>query len=187
MLTTLPLVVILQRIFEVTIGVHNEQDLRKRRCCFTGHRPEKLSMPEDKIIAALEHAIRAAIEDGYQTFISGMARGVDLWAAEIVLRLRDAGEPVRLICASPYAGFERAGCLAGTISPCDGRCRSGEIHLSRIQPRMLPAAQRMDGGAFGAGHRCVQRRTRRHKEHDRLCRSAWRPRRVPVNAQRKVG
>lgn len=63
-------------------------------------------MPEDKIIAALERAIRAAIEDGYQTFISGMARGVDIWAAEIVLRLRDAGEPVRLICASPYPGFE---------------------------------------------------------------------------------
>ncbi len=50
--------------------------------------------------------IRQAVADGFQTFISGMARGVDLWAAEIVLTLRDEGTPVRLICASPYRGFE---------------------------------------------------------------------------------
>ena len=35
-----------------------------------------------------------------------MARGVDLWAAEIVLALRDEGAAIRLICASPYQGFE---------------------------------------------------------------------------------
>lgn len=50
--------------------------------------------------------IRTAIADGFQTFVSGMARGVDLWAAEIVLALRDEGAAVRLICASPYRGFE---------------------------------------------------------------------------------
>lgn len=83
-----------------------EFELRSHRCCFTGHRPEKLTMPEKKIKAALEAQIKAAIEDGYQTFISGMSRGVDLWAAEIVLRFRDRGVPVRLICAVPYPGFE---------------------------------------------------------------------------------
>lgn len=36
-----------------------------------------------------------------------MARGVDIWAAEIVLRLRKEGANVKLICASPYEGFER--------------------------------------------------------------------------------
>lgn len=36
-----------------------------------------------------------------------MARGVDIWAAEIVLRLRDEGQDIKLICASPYKGFER--------------------------------------------------------------------------------
>lgn len=84
----------------------NEQEMRHHRCCFTGHRPEKLSKPETEIIAELEKEIRHAIEDGYTTFISGMARGVDIWAAEIVLRLRDAGQPIRLICVSPYEGFE---------------------------------------------------------------------------------
>lgn len=83
-----------------------ESELRKHRCCFTGHRPEKLERSEAEITALLESAIRAAVDDGFVTFLSGMARGVDIWAAEIVLRLRDEGEPVRLICASPFAGFE---------------------------------------------------------------------------------
>ena len=86
--------------------MQTELTLRKHRCCFTGHRPEKLTMPENEIKTALERKIRVAIQDGYRTFISGMARGVDLWAAEIVLRHRAEGLPVRLICASPYEGFE---------------------------------------------------------------------------------
>lgn len=35
---------------------------------------------------------------------------VDIDAAEIVLQLRDEGHPVRLICASPYPGFENDWC-----------------------------------------------------------------------------
>lgn len=35
-----------------------------------------------------------------------MARGVDIWAAEIVLKYRDAGAPIKMICASPFEGFE---------------------------------------------------------------------------------
>ena len=83
-----------------------EQELRLHRCCFTGHRPERLGMPEIEVISGLKKEIRQAIADGFQTFISGMARGVDLWAAEIVLALRDEGAAIRLICASPYQGFE---------------------------------------------------------------------------------
>ena len=84
----------------------SEQELRRHRCCFTGHRPERLGMPEMEVLFGLKEEIRTAITDGFQTFISGMARGVDLWAAEIVLALRDEGVAVRLICASPYRGFE---------------------------------------------------------------------------------
>ena len=71
-----------------------------------GHRPERLSRSEAEVIEVLKKEIRAAIADGFQTFISGMARGVDLWAAEEVLTFRDEGAVVRLICASPYRGFE---------------------------------------------------------------------------------
>ena len=84
-----------------------ETEKRKHRCCFTGHRPEKLQAPDGVVTAALEKEIRQAIADGFNVFITGMARGVDIWAAEIVLRLQDAGEAVRLICACPYQGFER--------------------------------------------------------------------------------
>ena len=83
-----------------------EAELRRHRCCFTGHRPEKLRAAEGEIKVALTGEIRAAISDGYSVFISGMACGVDLWAAELVLDLRDRGEAVRLICAVPFPGFE---------------------------------------------------------------------------------
>lgn len=84
----------------------SEQEKRLRRCCFTGHRPEKLIITEQEAVLSLTQEITTAIQSGFQTFISGMARGVDIWAAEIVLSLRDEGHPIRLICASPYNGFE---------------------------------------------------------------------------------
>lgn len=83
-----------------------EQEKRLHRCCFTGHRPEKLFLVDREIIKELEREIKAAIERGYTTFISGMARGVDIWAAEIVLNLRKKNKDLHLICASPYEGFE---------------------------------------------------------------------------------
>ena len=84
-----------------------EEQKRMHRVCFTGHRPEKLKQSESVIVKALETAIKEAIADGKNVFISGMARGVDIGAAEIVLRLRKEGANVKLICASPYEGFER--------------------------------------------------------------------------------
>ena len=79
---------------------------REKTCCFTGHRPEKLTQTEAEIKAWLAERIRETVEDGYTAFISGMARGVDLWAAECVLSLRESDSGVRLICACPYDGFE---------------------------------------------------------------------------------
>lgn len=76
------------------------------RCCFTGHRPEKLFLVDSEIIKELEREIKAAIERGYTTFILGMARGVDIWAAEIVLKLRKKNKDLHLICAFPYERFE---------------------------------------------------------------------------------
>lgn len=84
-----------------------EKEKRLHRCCFTGHRPEKLNRPKQEIKQELKKAIFRALEDDFNVFISGMARDVDIWAAEIVLQLRKEGVPVRLICACPYPGFER--------------------------------------------------------------------------------
>lgn len=82
-----------------------EEEKRERRCCFTGHRPEKINSSNEIIKSALEKEIHQAISDGFTVFISGMSRGVDIWAAEIVLRLRNQGHPIRLICALPYKNF----------------------------------------------------------------------------------
>jgi uncharacterized phage-like protein YoqJ len=82
-----------------------EEELRKHRCAFTGHRPEKLNRSVAEIKKALRRSIYQSVEDGYAVFITGMARGVDLWAAEIVLELRKK-KNIKLICAIPYDGFE---------------------------------------------------------------------------------
>ena len=83
-----------------------EAEKRTRRCCFTGHRPEKMTMTENQAIKELEIAIRQAIDDGFNVFISGMAPGVDIWAAEIVLRLRDKEKlQIKLIAANPHPNF----------------------------------------------------------------------------------
>ena len=76
-------------------------------CCFAGHRPEKLSLSETKIKTLLEKTIDMAIENGFTTFITGMAQGVDIWAAEIVLKKKRYNTGLHLICAVPHPGFEK--------------------------------------------------------------------------------
>lgn len=83
-----------------------EQEKRKHRVCFTGHRPEKINCSEKKIKAWLEMEIRKSVSNGQNVFISGMARGTDIWAAEVVLKVREEMRNVKLICASPYPNFE---------------------------------------------------------------------------------
>ena len=84
----------------------SKSDLKRHRCCFTGHSPEKLGVSEARAKALLKSAIQQAIYDGYVTFISGMARGIDLWAAEIVIEEREKNSNIHLVCASPFNGFE---------------------------------------------------------------------------------
>ena len=84
-----------------------EAELRKHRCCFTGHRPDKMTLGENDIKPLLEKAIDKAIEDGYVTFITGMAMGTDVWAAEVVLEKKKDNKDIHLICALPHPGFEK--------------------------------------------------------------------------------
>ena len=84
----------------------DEQEKRKKRCCFTGHRPEKIGVPTQVVKAGLERAVDEAIRDGYRTFISGMSRGTDIWAAQIVLDRKRTLPDIHLILAIPYPYFE---------------------------------------------------------------------------------
>lgn len=80
-----------------------EAEKRLHRCCFTGHRPEKLNATEEEVKAWLEMQIDRAIADGFVTFISGCAMGVDLWACEIVLRKKAEDTTLHMIAATSCA------------------------------------------------------------------------------------
>lgn len=83
----------------------NEAELRLHRCCFTGHRPEKLKESPEEVKAWLEERIDRAIAGGIVTFISGCGMGVDIWAGQIVLRKKTANPKIHLIAAVPWPGF----------------------------------------------------------------------------------
>ena len=85
-----------------------EDEMRRHRCCFTGHREHKLHRSEDEICKDLEEAILLAIKGGFTTFITGMATGVDIWAGEIVLELKRQHPDLKLIAAVPFEGFEKS-------------------------------------------------------------------------------
>ncbi|MDR2890205.1 MAG: SLOG family protein [Alistipes sp.] len=85
---------------------------RNTTACFSGHRYYSGAEADEARLAA---AVEAAWRAGYRTFISGMAPGFDLAAAEAVERLRAAlcaGEgadsrernEIKLIAAVPFAG-----------------------------------------------------------------------------------
>lgn len=81
----------------------------KKVCCFTGHRPQKLSFgfnEEDERCEQLKQAIMEQTEKlitqyGVTHFIVGMALGVDIYSAEIVLLLKEKYPQITLECAIP--------------------------------------------------------------------------------------
>lgn len=77
------------------------------RVSFTGHRPEKMPFfgEDDPLCVGLKKRLRdqvaRLVEDGAEEFCTGMARGVDIWAAEIVLELKSGHPDLRLIAVIP--------------------------------------------------------------------------------------
>lgn len=76
---------------------------------FTGHRPEKIrdggnenSANVLQIKTELRRLILEKINAGCTCFLSGMAMGTDLWAAEIVLSLKQEYPHITLIAAVPF-------------------------------------------------------------------------------------
>ena len=78
-------------------------------CCFTGHRPGKLHGTEASIRKQLRKEIYKAIEEGYNTFISGMQAGVDVWAALEVIGFKERNPDIKLVCAIPFKDFGAKG------------------------------------------------------------------------------
>ena len=82
--------------------------LKATTVCFTGHRPSAFGGYDETspliclVKAELTKEIEIAISQGFDTFISGAAIGVDTWAAEIVLELREHNPNIELVLAIPF-------------------------------------------------------------------------------------
>jgi uncharacterized phage-like protein YoqJ len=81
--------------------------------CFTGHRPKGLPWGCDEskasckaFIKHLTDVLENAINAGYVHFISGLALGIDMIAADIVLSLKKKHKNVTLTGAVPCPGQE---------------------------------------------------------------------------------
>lgn len=86
---------------------------RKESCCFSGHRPFRFSFGYDeeneKCIQLKEELKKEIIRvrlKGVHTFYAGMAQGVDIWCAQIVLEMKrkEPQADLHLIAVVPYEG-----------------------------------------------------------------------------------
>jgi len=88
--------------------------MREQTCCFSGHRPDKLSFGYDESTpecVALKQNLADCIEwlaqRGYTTFLSGMAQGSDIFFAEAVLTYKRTHPHILLSAVIPYRGQEK--------------------------------------------------------------------------------
>ena len=86
-----------------------------RTVAFTGHRSYKIYRSargenplkvQEIITARTERAIRLLYDQGYDTFLCGMAMGFDLWASWAVLSVKQDFPEIRLIAVIPFKGQE---------------------------------------------------------------------------------
>ena len=83
----------------------------KQVACFTGHRPKGLPWGYDEnrpvclhFKARLTETLRAVVSQGVDTFLTGMAEGFDMMAAEAVLQLKKEFPQVKLVAVLPCRG-----------------------------------------------------------------------------------
>jgi uncharacterized phage-like protein YoqJ len=82
-------------------------------CCFSGHRPFRFSFGYDeenekciRLKEELKKEIVRVRHKGVHTFYTGMAQGVDIWCAQIVLEMKrkEPQADLHLIPVVPYEG-----------------------------------------------------------------------------------
>ena len=114
--------------------------MRKRSCCFTGHRA--LSAADAEVLApALRAEIQYLAQRGVTRFYAGGARGFDMLAAETVLELRQT-LPVEL----------------HLILPCRDQAAKWPKSLRIRYDRILQAADSVTYIAEEYDERCMRRR-----------------------------
>lgn len=96
-------------------------EMHEVSCAFTGHRPAKLPWGSDEkdpraveLKKKLKDYIRLLVDQkGVRRFVSGMAPGIDMYAAEAVIELKKEKEGLILECAVPDEDF------TGALSPAE--------------------------------------------------------------------
>ena len=80
-------------------------------CAFTGHRPHKFPWRENEadprcveLKETLAEQIAMLVKAGVTEYVTGGADGVDCWAAEIVLAMREKNPALTLRCVLPCEG-----------------------------------------------------------------------------------
>ncbi len=148
------------------------------RCvAFTGHRTYRSQGDE-----ALRRLVGEAYDRGCRTFLSGMAVGFDLAAAECVLTCRDSLPGVRLVAVVPFEGqqerfslldkvrFERIVAAADETLVLSARYHRG-VYSRRNDFLVDHAAQLVawfDGSPGGTSY-TVRRALRLGRRIDNLC------------------
>ena len=138
----------------------------QQTCCFTGHRPQNLpwgfNESDPRCIALkvrLKKAIRQVIEYGVTHFITGMALGVDQWAAELVLELQRM--------------YADCGITLEAVLPCEDQAKKWRREdIERYQKILkrcdivLPLQKSYSPG-------CMDRRNRYMVDHSQFVIAVW--------------
>lgn len=103
-------------------------------CTITGHRPQSFPFGFDEaapaclaLKAQIKKELSALIDSGVDSFMTGMALGVDTWAAEMIIELRKNHTGIRLYAAVPCPGQDakwsepQRSRYASVLDACDRR------------------------------------------------------------------
>ena len=91
---------------QLSIQTENTENIKKLNtysCVFTGHR----ELEEDFSVRQLRSVIEEVIKGGVKDFYNGMAKGFDLTAATVVVKLKKKYPQIRLIACVPCYGQEK--------------------------------------------------------------------------------
>ena len=90
-------------------------------CAFTGHR----DIEEQIDMSFFGNCLQELIDKGYDTFLCGMARGFDLLAGGLIVRLKEKNPHIKLIACVPcpdqekYYPAEEKEKYQAVLSACD--------------------------------------------------------------------
>ena len=140
-------------------------------CAFTGHRPQKFPWgfnESDPACAALRDTlaaqIAALVDAGYTDFLSGMALGVDQWAAQAVLALRKKNRGLRRLFGMGKKNTLRLHCFL----PCEGQDAKWPQASKELYRSILGQADSVVYVSRRYDDQCMLRRNRALVDHAAL-------------------